>query len=605
MPYEGGDIFAGYTIQRLLGSGGMGEVYLARHPRLPRLDALKILSLEATGDGDFPARFIREAELAATLWHPHIVGVHDRGEFDGHLWISMDYVEGTDAGQLLTERYPSGMPYDDVAEIVTAVADALDFAHERRLLHRDVKPGNILVANSSAGARRRILLTDFGIARGADDVDGLTDVNVAIGTVNYAAPEQLVSNDIDGRVDQYALAATAYHLLTGVPLFSHANRVVVVGNHLKTPPPKLSTRRPDLAWLDAVMDKALAKDPDNRYPTCSAFARAFAGEPDVADQPSDTLVHTAAFDVARDLGDDSPPHTRRLTRMSVYGAARDVHKKQAGTDDDQEVWSFVVEQYGATGQLDSTVPVELRGTSITGHLADGDVVEVHGMFDGDTLLGESVQNHSVRPPGRPKGRSMAVTPADAARGSTRRARLAAVVVAVVAVVVVALAAVLTDGFGLWSHRAGPGPIVTPVSATVFSPGGSPDHPAEAELAIDGDAGTAWRSDTYVDATPFPAFKQGVGLILQLPEPTEIGAVQVELASTGTDIQIRAADSSSPGSLSDTTELTPPMPVQPGENRIVVDDHTPTSYVLVWIPKLGTLDGQSRTEISEITIEAAA
>lgn len=148
----------------------------------------------------------------------------------------MDYVEGTDAGQLLTERYPSGMPYEGVSEIVTAVADALDFAHERRLLHRDVKPGNILVANSSAGARQRILLTDFGIARGADDVNSLTDVNVAIGTVNYAAPEQLVSNSIDGRVDQYALAATAYHLLTGVPLFSHANRVVVVGNHLKTPP---------------------------------------------------------------------------------------------------------------------------------------------------------------------------------------------------------------------------------------------------------------------------------------------------------------------------------------------------------------------------------
>lgn len=605
MPYEDGDIFAGYTIQRLLGSGGMGEVYLARHPRLPRLDALKILSLDATGDGDFPARFIREAELAATLFHPHIVGVHDRGEFDGHLWISMDYVEGTDAGQLLAERYPSGMPYQDVSEIVTAVADALDFAHERRLLHRDVKPGNILVANSSAGARRRILLTDFGIARGADDVDGLTDVNVAIGTVNYAAPEQLVSNSIDGRVDQYALAATAYHLLTGVPLFSHANRVVVVGNHLKTPPPKLSARRPDLALLDAVMDKALAKDPDNRYPTCSAFARAFAGAPGAVDQPPDMSVHTAAFDVARDLADDSPPHTRRLTRMSVYGAARGVRKKQAGADDDQEVWSFDVEKYGSTGQLEATVPVELRGTSITGELADGDVVEVHGMFDGDTLLGEAVQNHSVGSPRRQKARSLTVTSADGAGVPARRGRLAAAVVAVVAVVAVALAALLTDGFGLLSNRAGPGPVVTPVSATVFSPGGSPDNPAQAELAIDGDAGTAWRSDTYVDATPFPVFKQGVGLILQLPEATEIRAVTVELASTGTDVQIRAADSSTPGSLSDTTELTPAVPVQPGENRIVVDDHTPTSYVLVWIPKLGTIDGQSRTEISEITVEAAA
>ena len=226
------------------------------------------------------------------------------------------------------------------------------------------------------------------------------------------------------------------------------------------------------------------------------------------------------------------------------------------------------------------------------------------MFDGDTMLGESVQNHSVGAPRRPKARSREVTSADAARVPPRRARLAAMVVAVVAVVAVALAAVVTDGFGLLSGRSGPGPIVTPVSATVFSPGGSPDNPAQAELAIDGDAGTTWRSDTYVDATPFPVFKEGVGLILQLPEPTGIGAVTVELESTGTDVQIRSADSSNPGSLSATTELTSAMPVQPGENRIVVDDHTPTSYVLVWIPKLGTLDGQSRTEISEITVEAA-
>lgn len=120
MSFEDGDTFAGYTIVRQLGAGGMGEVYLAQHPRLPRLDALKILSVDATGDEEFRARFTREAELAAALWHPHIVGLHDRGEFDGRLWISMDFVDGTDARDLLTQHYPSGMPYEDVVEIVAA-----------------------------------------------------------------------------------------------------------------------------------------------------------------------------------------------------------------------------------------------------------------------------------------------------------------------------------------------------------------------------------------------------------------------------------------------------------------------------------------------------
>jgi serine/threonine protein kinase len=157
MPLGPGEPFGGYTIVRLLGSGGMGEVYLAEHPRLPRRDALKILSADVSADPDFRARFNREADLAATLFHPHIVGVHDRGEFDGQLWIAMDYVEGTDAGQLMRDQYPAGMPARDVCAIVTAVAGALDYAHQRGLLHRDVKPANILLANPEDAATSRPL----------------------------------------------------------------------------------------------------------------------------------------------------------------------------------------------------------------------------------------------------------------------------------------------------------------------------------------------------------------------------------------------------------------------------------------------------------------
>src|SRR6476469_602840 len=130
MPLADGAPFAGYTIVRMLGSGGMGEVYLGQHPRLPRRDALKVLPASVSADNEYRQRFNREADIAATLWHPHIVGVHDRGDFEGQLWISMDYVEGTDAGRLLRERYTNGMPPDVVVRIMRAVAEALDYSHD-------------------------------------------------------------------------------------------------------------------------------------------------------------------------------------------------------------------------------------------------------------------------------------------------------------------------------------------------------------------------------------------------------------------------------------------------------------------------------------------
>ncbi len=275
MPLADGATFAGYTIVRLLGAGGMGEVYLAQHPRLPRRDALKVLPASVSADGEYRERFDREADIAATLWHPHIVGVHDRGEFDGQLWISMDYVEGTDAARLLRQSHPGGMARTEVAEIITAVADALDYAHQRNLLHRDVKPANILLANPESDDQR-ILLADFGIARWANDISGLTATNMTVGTVSYAAPEQLMGERLDGRADQYALAATAFHLLTGSPPFQHSNPAVVISQHLSAAPPAIGDQHPELAALDPVLAKALAKAPADRFERCADFARALA-----------------------------------------------------------------------------------------------------------------------------------------------------------------------------------------------------------------------------------------------------------------------------------------------------------------------------------------
>ncbi|SOX53824.1 serine/threonine protein kinase [Mycobacterium ahvazicum] len=316
MPLTNGQTFAGYTIVRLLGSGGMGEVYLAEHPRLPRRDALKLLPREWSRDEEFRARFNREADLASTLWHPHIVGVHDRGEEDGQLWISMDFVDGLDAARLLADRHPAGMPVEEVVRIVTAVASALDYAHKQDLLHRDVKPANIMMTHLDDDGEQRILLTDFGIARNANDISGLTKTNFTVGTVAYSAPEQLMGEDVDGRADQYSLAATAFHLLTSSELFPNSNPAVVISRHLNVPPPAVADKRPELAALDPVLAVGLAKRPDGRFRSCSEFARA------LSDRVDSTGASSAATHVALQPSEAPPASAASPPAKSTAGSRR-------------------------------------------------------------------------------------------------------------------------------------------------------------------------------------------------------------------------------------------------------------------------------------------
>jgi serine/threonine-protein kinase len=229
-----------------------------------------------SADPEYRERFNREAQNAATLSHPNIVAVYDRGEYEGQLWITMAYVEGTDASRLLEDKYRKGMPPDEVVQIVTAVADALDYAHQRQLLHRDVKPANILMAELDSGGWRA-MLADFGIARRVDDSSTLTQTNMTVGTVAYAAPEQLMGHPLDGRADQYSLAATAFELFTGSHLYLDRNPAVVISQHVSAPPPAIEERKPELSGLGPVLSKALAKSPRDRYDTCMDFADALAG----------------------------------------------------------------------------------------------------------------------------------------------------------------------------------------------------------------------------------------------------------------------------------------------------------------------------------------
>jgi beta-glucosidase-like glycosyl hydrolase/serine/threonine protein kinase len=265
MPLANGATIAGFTIVRLLGSGGTGEVYLAEHPRLPQRVALKILRADVSADLDFQHRFERDVDLAATLEHPCLARVLDRGVFDGRLWLATEYINGLDTGRSLRERYPSGMTPRAVLIVVNRIADALDFAHQRELLHRHVKPGNILLDTPDSDAYR-ILLTDFGTARRLDTLRELSTATGPDDLLAYAAPEELTGNDVDGRADQYGLAATAFHLLTG-------NQP---GRARQNPPSRLVDTRSDLADLDPVIARALAVDPTARFASSAEFATALA-----------------------------------------------------------------------------------------------------------------------------------------------------------------------------------------------------------------------------------------------------------------------------------------------------------------------------------------
>ncbi|UGT51172.1 serine/threonine-protein kinase [Nocardia asteroides] len=291
--------FAGYRLERRLGMGGMGTVYLAQHPRLPRKDALKILSDGLTADPAFRERFLREATIAARLNHPNLVAVRDRGQHDGRLWIAMQYVDGVDLAQLI-RRGPAALPLDRTVRIITEAAKGLDTLHRKGVLHRDVKPANILVAEQD-GRLDRILVTDFGIARPADAPTASTGPGISA-TLAYAAPEQINGGAVDRRADVYALGCVLYELLTGSVPFPRDNPAAVMYAHLHEPPPALHKASLPPGF-DTVIATALAKNPDERYQSCGALAAA---------------VHAAAQGTVRLTAVTRPPVRRRRL---AFGAA--------------------------------------------------------------------------------------------------------------------------------------------------------------------------------------------------------------------------------------------------------------------------------------------
>jgi hypothetical protein len=292
-----GTQIAGYQVEAEIGRGGMAIVYRALDSKLGRPVALKILAPRLAEDESFRRRFIHESRAAAAVDHPNIVPVFEAGEADGCLFIAMRYVGTGDVRTLLERQGRLGVPR--VIAIISQVSSALDVAHSRGLVHRDVKPANILLAESSDGRSVHVYLSDFGLSKLTLAPTGLTSTGQFMGTLDYVAPEQIEGKAVDGRADLYALACATVEMLTGAPPFRRAENMALMWAQLSEPPPVLSERCPDLPpALDQVIIRALAKAPSDRYRTCMEFAAALQAA---------ALVQPAAGAWGASLGQVRPP----------------------------------------------------------------------------------------------------------------------------------------------------------------------------------------------------------------------------------------------------------------------------------------------------------
>ena len=326
--FEPGARIAGYLLEEQIGQGGMAVVFRAHDERLDRTVALKILSPALAADEAFRQRFIRESRAAAAVDDPHIIPVFEAGESSGVLFIAMRFVRGGDVRSLLGRLGPL-LP-GKVAEITSQVASALDAAHARGLVHRDVKPANMLLdARPGAGRPDHVYLSDFGLSKGSLASTGLTGTGMFLGTLDYIAPEQIEGRPVDGRADQYALACATYELITGSPPFQRNDAMAVMYAQLTEPPPPATSRRPELpAAVDHVFARAMAKPVDERYANCTDFAEALRGALGIRPYdsgpgsiPSVTHPPTDLAGAVGGLGAVGGAAAESTTRMATAGEA--------------------------------------------------------------------------------------------------------------------------------------------------------------------------------------------------------------------------------------------------------------------------------------------
>jgi YVTN family beta-propeller protein len=266
-----GEEFAGYRLLSVLGRGGMSIVFRAENPRLGNVIALKVLDPELANNDVFRSRFLEESRIAASMNHPNVIPIHDTGSSDGLLYIAMRYVSGTDLRQMLKQR--GSLPTDESVFLLSQAARALDAAHRRGLVHRDVKPANLLIERGTdEGDPEHVYLTDFGITKHQDGVSGLTSAGALLGTIDYIAPEQVRGMSVLGMADQYSLGCVLYECLTGRLPYEKDFGTAIMWAHVEEPPIPATRARPGLPpGIDDVFAKVLAKLPGDRYDSCRSF----------------------------------------------------------------------------------------------------------------------------------------------------------------------------------------------------------------------------------------------------------------------------------------------------------------------------------------------
>jgi hypothetical protein len=316
-----GTEFGAWRIDRMIGRGGMGVVYLATDVRLARPVAIKLIADDRAGDPAFRERFEREAQLTAAIDHPNVIPVYAAGEEDGQLYLVTRYVAGTDLQDLLRSEGP--LEPGRAADVVRQVAEGLDAAHAAGLVHRDVKPANVLLSG------RHAYLSDFGLTRTVDAEAHLTDTGERLGTVDFMSPEQLRGQRTDARSDVYALGCLLYTVLTGRPPFHRDSAAATITAHLEAPPPRVSGNAGLPDEFDTVLARALAKDPEQRFPSAGDLGRAAAAA--AAGHTTSELGHSVARGEAAPLGDPTValgPGTEAIRELRPTGPTAHVALKR-------------------------------------------------------------------------------------------------------------------------------------------------------------------------------------------------------------------------------------------------------------------------------------
>ncbi len=487
-----GTVLSGrYRLESKLGSGGMSTVYLARDGTLERWVAVKVMHREISDQPDQIERFRREARAVAQLSHPNVVAVIDAGEDGGHPYIVFEYVDGETLKQRIERVGP--LPVDEATAYAIEIGRGLSAAHARRLVHRDVKPQNVLIDSEG-----RAKVTDFGIARSLES-DGLTQTGRVLGTTDYVSPEQAMGRGVDARTDIYSLGVLLYEMLTGEVPFTAQTVVGVAMKHVNEQIPDVQRRRQEISsTLAAVVDRATAKDPKSRYP-----------------------------DMASCLAD--------------LEAALEVEVARSG---------------GSHGQA-------------------------------TTILGTVPSKRKIL--------------------TTRRVSAAGVFLVLVATVGALLITALTGNKESSSPSVAPGTTPVKIVGTESfdpSPGDEQEHDEELSLAIDGNPGTGWSTETYDGPTTQAAVgKPGVGLVVSTSEPVAARTLRVRSESAGWNLEVYGSEGGPPNTLQRWGKPIGQMDRMSTDQEVPLTATRASKYYLLWITKLASTSGGYSVQINEVGLKS--